>query len=235
MVGKDVIAQERALFFSDQYKPVADLFGEEIPNWYYLDHLIPSEKKEQFIINGHVHNISVVNHAFLLRWIMPSYPNLYSSKDFYSFDDRRVGYYRFMVGEQFSISNEEIRRIAKGERVVDDGYLQKINDYVKRSFVFNTFKIPMPDVRIDELSDTDFEKMLCIHTGSAQESAKKLQAERKAQTKDQKEKLLVQVKELLKSYPDYLSILRRLVSEEISIERAIELTQSTPGIFRKGI
>lgn len=231
---QEVSAKDKDILLSDEYKPVQALLGDNIPNWYYLEHLVPTDKRQPVYLNGHVHNIPIVSHAFVFRWIMPANPVIYSEEDTYSPIDRKVGMYRFTIGERFVITDEEVRKIALGEKKVDQGYLDRLNRYMEDSFLFNTFKIPMLDVRVDEIVESEYDKILGIHNGKTAAVARSIKAKRLSDEQKQKSELLEQVKNTLKTYPDYLSILRRLVSEEMTIDQAIQLTSSA-GIFTKGI
>lgn len=232
--AQEVSKRDKEILYSNEYRPAEVYLGEPMPNWYCLEHLVPSDKKHSLYLNAHVHNLPVVSHAYLFRWLMPANPVIYSDEDKYSEVDRKVGLYRFTVGERFVISEDEVRLIATGEKRVDQEYLDRLNRYMEKSFLFNALKIPLVDVRVDEVVASAFDSIYEIHNGKTAAEARRVQQKRALDEQEQKLKLLEQVKNTLKSYPDYLSILRRLVAEEMTIDQAIELTGSA-GIFTKGI
>lgn len=220
------------ILLADEYVPVEKYLGEEIPNWYCYEHFVASDKKLQVYVNNHTHNLPIVSRSLIFKWMMPSRPSLYSDEDFYSDQDRKAGIYRLSVGQPLSISDEEIKNIAKGFVKVDADYLAKLNQMVSKAFVFHAYKIPIINIRLDEIPDSAFDSLYEIHTGSWAEKVKEIEAEQRRVQQEKKEKSLLQVKDTLKTYPDFLSILKDLVSEKLPIE---EVEKNLSGIFVKGI
>jgi hypothetical protein len=220
------------ILLTDEYFPASKYLGEGFDNWYYHEHLVQSEKKMQIFVNGHTHNLPIVSRSIIFKWLMPQKPFLYSEEDFYSDSDRKAGIYRLSVGEKISISEKELKEIAKGYVKIDSDYLKKLQELVEKSFTFYSLKIPIVNIRLDEIPDSSFNHLYEIHTGSWVSKIKEIEEQQKEAQEKAKIKSLLQVKDTLSSFPDYLSILKDLVSGKISIN---EVESKNVGIFVKGI
>jgi len=165
---------------------------------------------------------------------VPERPNLYSEEDSFSADDRKVGIYRLTCGEKFKLNEEELKALAKGVITAERDYLTKINTLIAKAVTFNTWKIPYADVRMDHVPEIRFESLFDLHEGFVRGKVTELVETKKKAQSDEKIRLLEQVKEKLRAQPDYLSILRQLVREEMTIDEAIRQTQDR-GIIIKGI
>lgn len=226
--------QEKNILLSDDYKPASELLGEGFDNWYFVENSIPTKKNWQVFINGHTHNLPIENKSILFRWFVPASPNLYSEADAFSPEDRKVGIYRLTCGEKFEINDEEIKKLAKGVIKADRDYLTKLNALIAKTVTFNTWKIPYADVRMDHVPDNRFDSLFELHEGSVRSKITELVEKKKQAQSEEKIRLLGEVKERLRAQPDYLSILRQLVREEVTVDEAIRQTQDR-GIITKGI
>jgi len=228
------INKDTEILFNNQYYPVFKVLKQEFPNWYCYEHFIPSGKRVQVVIDNHAHYLTVHNHAYVFRWMMPQRPFLYSADDFYSDSDRQVGIYRFTPGnENIKMTTEQIKDIAYGVVEIDDAYLKKMNEAMQKAFTFFAFKIPVLDMRVDVLLDSDFGPLFDLHpTGKALVEVQNVIESYKRKQDEQRTKLLDKVKEQLSTYPNYLSILRDLLQEKLTIEEAI--AQAGNKIFMKG-
>ena len=233
--------QEKKVIVNDEYKPVSEIFGEGFDNWYFYQHDIPTKKVWQVYVEGHTYNVPIVNRSILFRWVVPANPNLYSENDRFDSEARRVGIYRLTYGKPFqktdalgSVDEGFIKKVAKGLVEVDQSYVEDLNDAMKRTFTFNTWKIPYVDVRLDVVADSEFSVLHQFHSGQTAAKVVELVENKKAAQESEKSKSLEIVKDKLRSLPDYLSILRQLVQEKISAEEAIAVTGNR-GIFTKGI
>jgi len=241
MWGDAMEAQDKYVILNDEYKPASEILGEDFPNWYYYQHDIPTKKIWQVYIENHTYNLPIVNRAILFRWIVPERPNLYSENDRFDSEARKAGIYRLTYGKPFQktdalgvVDEEHIKDVAKGLVEVTDDYLQELNDAMKRTFTFNTWKIPYVDVRLDVVNEKEFPLLTQFHQGQITEKVTEMVNNKKASQEDEKNKSLELVKDKLRSLPDYLSILRQLVRENISADEAIAVTGNR-GIFTKGI
>ena len=95
-------------------------------------------------------------------------------------------------------------------------------------------KIPYLDVRYDSIPDAELDSFVSFHKGKTAEQASLMAKKIKDAENEQKESLLQDVKATLGSRPDYLSILKQVVLEEISIEQAMQVTGNS-GVFQKGV
>jgi len=220
------------ILLSDEYFPAYKYLGEGFENWYYHEHLIPSDKKLQVFINDHTHNLPIVSRSIVFKWLMPQKPFLYSDEDFYTEQDRKIGIYRLSVGDKIVISEKELKDIAKGHVKIDNEYLKKLQDLAEKAFTFFAIKIPIVNIRLDEIPDSSFNYLYNIHTGSSSLKVKEIEENQKELQEKEKIKSLLQVKDTLASLPDYLSILKDLVSGKTNIEEA---QKNCTGIFVKGI
>lgn len=233
--------QDRRVIFNDEYKPASTVLGETFENWYYYQHDIPTKKVWTVFVEGHTYNLPVVNRSILFRWMIPDCPNLYSPDDRFSPEAKKAGIYRLTYGKPYqkndalgSVDEEYIKKVAKGLVEVDKGFMEDLNDAVKRTFTFNAWKIPHIDVRLDVVDDAEFAILTKFHGGPTAEKIDEYVRKKKEAQEAEKTKSLDVVKDKLRSLPDYLSILRELVQEKITTDEAIERAGS-PGILIKGI
>lgn len=233
--------QDKKVIVNDDYKPASEILGEGFDNWYYYQHDIPTKKVWQVYVEGHTYKLPIVNRSFLFRWVIPAEPNLYSESDRFDPGARKTGIYRLTYGKPFQktdalgvVDEGYIKQVAKGLIEVDQPFIENLNDAMKRTFTFNTWKIPYVDVRIDVVADSEFPLLSQFHQGHTAAKVVELVNKKKAAQEEEKTKSLEIVKDKLRELPDYLSILRQLVQETISADQAIEATANR-GIFTKGI
>ena len=218
------------------HEPASKMLGDDIDeNWQYVEFTVPTPKIHQAFVNGHTHNLPVVQRAYVFRWRMPEAPNLYSEGDRIDAIGIKSGFFRFTIGEKFHISDDEVKEISSGLKKVEAGYLLKLDEAVKHAFVFNTLKIPYMDVRVDEVRQESFGKLYDIHKGQHKKTVHGLVEKMKDIQSLQLAKYFSEVKQKIKEQPNYLLILRDVVQKKLTIEDAIERTSKYPGIFVKGI
>jgi len=165
--------------------------------------------------------------------MMPKSPCLYSVDAKYSDEDLKSLLFRFTVGEEpFLMSIEEIKKIARGEIKVSQEFVADINEKMNKTFSFNVWKIPVVHVSTDEYV---FTNAWTIYEGRELHKAQSLEQELTLALETKKKKLLDEAKERIKQYPDYLSIVRKLIQSKISFEEAINEAGPASGIIVKGI
>lgn len=227
----DLDEQDKEILLNKKYKPVSELFGEGIKNWYYYDLYTDSPKKEVVQVNGNIHKIPVRGHVYIFRWMMPKNPCVYGLEDVCSDEAIRLGIFRYTVGgNPFLMSEDEIKKIARGEISVSQDYIQNIRKQMEKVFKFDTWKIPVVHVSADEWVFTGAWGM---YEGFEKDRALALEQNLILKQEEKKKLLLEDVKGRLESFPDYLSIVRSLVQEKISMESAVQ--QVGPNIIVKGI
>lgn len=225
--------EDRDLIF-DQFVPVVRYLGQEITDWHCREQMFKSNKTKQVYINQHTHNLPIESHAYIFRWLMPARPFLYSHTDAVEEQARYVGIFRYTIGnERLTLTEKEVQDIAKGVVEIDPSALTKLNELAEKTFKFNAYKIPIFQVRVDVVPDSAFDQLYEIHSGSLSQEVSKIEKDLKRRQETEKEKLLLDVKNKLLAQPDYLSILREVVSAKCSIEEATARTFSS--LFIKGI
>lgn len=230
----DEFTKEDRDLICEQFVPVVRYLGEEITDWHCREQTFKSDKVKQVYISQHTHNLPVESHAYLFRWLMPARPFLYSHTDGVEEAARYVGIFRYTIGtERLTLTEKEIHDIAKGIVAVDKQSLTKLNELAEKTFKFNAYKTPIFQVRIDVIPDSAFDQLYEIHNGSLSQEVSKIQSDFRRKQESEKEKLLLDVKGKLKAQPDYLSILRDIVSGRLSIDEATERTFSS--LFIKGV
>ena len=234
MKFENLSEEDKEIFLNKPYKSVSELFGEDIPNWYYYDFYVEgNQKKEIFITDlNMVHKLPVRSHAYIFRWKMPSTPCIYSSEEVYSEEDLKSFIFRYTVGGRpLDVDEKYIKQIARGEIDVDKDFLINLNEQMDKTFTFKAWKIPFVHVTVDEYN---FVGAWSVYEGPELIKIEKLEKKLVAEQENKKLEILSNAKDTIVKFPEYLSIIRKTVKGDISIEEAIELSKSKE-IIVKGI
>lgn len=234
MKFENLSEQDRELFLYKKYKPVSELFGEDILNWNYYDHYVESDKKKEIFIEDLklIHKIPIKSHSYIFRWKMPEKPCVYSLDDRYDNDELTTHVFRFTQGDRpFMFDEEHIKKIARGEIVTDKNFLIELNKQMAKTFTFNSWKIPFCHVTVDEYN---FVGAWSAYQGAELIKIENLEKKLIAEQEKKKSELLGNVKATIKKFPDYLSIVRRTAQGKISIDEAIKEVVSKD-VIKKGI
>jgi len=234
MKFENLSEQDREIFLHKKYKPVNELFGEEILNWHYYDHYVDSDKKKEIFVEdlNLIHKIPVKSHSYIFRFKMPPKPCIYSLEDKFSDDELTTHVFRFTVGERpFLFDEEHIKKIARGEITADKQLLVDLNRQMDKTFTFNTWKIPFCHVTVDEYN---FVGAWSVYQGPELIKVERLEKKLIAEQENKRSELLDSVKATIKKFPDYLSIVRRTTQGKISIEEAVKEAVSKD-VIKKGI
>lgn len=221
-------------FVGDGWSPADQILDGSFPEWWYKITAYPTEKKKQIYLDSHTFNLAVESKSVVFRWIMPKKPNIYSESWEIPEDYRMASVMRFTVGDWGGLTEQDLQEVRSGRGKIERDKLARISDLLQRSFLFNGLKIPYLDVRYDSIPDSELESFVSFHTGKTAEHATLMVKKLKDAENEQKESLLQDVKATLGSRPDYLSILKQVVLEKISIEQAMQVTGNS-GVFQKGV
>lgn len=225
----------KEFFVGDGWSPASEILqGDCSPEWFYKEKVYPTDKKKQVYLDNHAFNLPIESHSIVFRWIIPTKPNLYTSDWEVPADYRMASVMRLTTGEWLGLSEQDLKEVREGRATMPKEKLALISQMLQKSFLFNGLKIPYLEVRWDAVSETDLEGFVAFHTGKTAEQAVLIADTLKQDQENQKIKLLQNAQDALQSKPNYLSILRDVVAEKISIETAIQMTGNS-GVFQKGI
>lgn len=234
MKFENLSEEDKEIFLNSNYKPVSELFGEDIPNWHYYDFYVDTNQKKEIFISDlrMTHKIPIKSHAFIFRWKMPTTPCIYTVEQEYSEVDLKSFIFRFTVGNHAMTHSEEyIKQIARGEVDVDKDFLVSLNEQLDKTFTFQAWKIPFCHVTVDEYN---FENAWSVYEGPELIKVKNVENKLIAEQEIKKTELLNNAKDTIKSLPHYISIIRKTVQGKISIEEAVNAAGSKD-ILVKGI
>jgi len=221
-------------FVGGGWHPSNDLLDSDFPEWFYKETVFQTEKKKQVYLDGHTFNLPLESHSYVFRWIMPQKPNIYKPDWEIPNDYRMASVLRFTVGEWFGLTEQDLNEVREGRANLSRDKLAHISKVLENSFLFNGLKIPYIEVRCDWVSDKELQNFIDFHQGKTAEQAFLITKNVKESQIKQKRELLRSVTDTLRSKPNFLSILRDVVGEKISVEDAVEMTGNS-GIFQKGV
>jgi hypothetical protein len=141
---------------------------------------------------------------------------------------------RFTVGEWTGLTDDDLKEIREGRDSLSKERLSQLSKMIEKSFLFNGLKIPYIEVRWDSISETELQKFIEFHSGKTAGLASLMVEDIKQAQAKRKDELLQNARDTLRSKPAFLSILRDVVSEKISIETAMEMTGNS-GVFQRGV
>jgi hypothetical protein len=225
----------KEFFVGEGWAPAGEvLSGDCLPEWFYKEKIYPTDKKKQIYLDNHAFNLPVESRSIVFRWIIPTKPNLYSAEWEVPADYRMASVMRLTTGEWFGLTEHDLKEVRDGRASIPKEKLALISKMLQKSFLFNGLKIPYLEVRWDTVSNKDLDNFVLFHTGRTAEQAVLIANTLKDDQEKQKTELLRDALSTLQSKPNYLSILRDVVAERISVETAIQMTDNS-GVFQKGI
>lgn len=225
----------KEFFVGDGWSPASEILsGGCSPEWFYKEKAYPTDKKKQVYLDNHAFNLPLASQSIVFRWIIPTKPNLYHSEWEVPSDYRMASVMRLTTGEWFGLTEQDLKEVREGRSTMSKDKLAIISEMLQKSFLFNGLKIPYIEVRWDIVSDDDLNSFITFHSGKTAEQAVLIANTLKSAQENQKQQLLQNVQSTIKSKPNYLSILRDVVAEKISVETAIQMTDNS-GVFQKGI
>jgi hypothetical protein len=221
-------------FVGDGWSPTTSVLETDFPEWVCKQTVYQTDKKKQIYLDGHTFNLPVESRSIVFRWLMPKKPNIYSPEWEVPEDYRMASVMRFTIGEWFGLTEDDLKEVRESRVSIPRERLSQISKMLEKSFLFNGLKIPYIEVRWDSVSEIELNSFINFHVGKMGEQALFIANNIRDAEFAQKKELLGSALSTLQSKPAYLSILRDVVEQRISIETAIEMTGNS-GVFQKGV